>query len=144
MKSTITDKNMRENNGKIYVSGGVDKDGQRITLCPTTGRRLIASVQVCTGGFMVVFPDGRGIQQYVWAPTGGRAGLVEAARYLAKRTLEVSFAGKYGAVGFVRAQADTSPASSTWAAWGYDRDNAPCGSASVETVVFDVLVPVSP
>lgn len=144
MKSKITDKNMRENKGRIYVNGGVDKDGQRITLCPTTGRRYVASIRVISDGFMVSFPDGRGIQQYVWAPCGGREGLVAAARNLAKRTLEVSFFGKYGAIGFVRAQTDTSCPSPTWAAWGYDRDNAPVGEVSVETVVFDVLVPVSP
>lgn len=139
--SAITDKNMRDNNGRIYVSAGRDANGQHITVCPTTGRRFVARITVCSGGFMVRQPNDGSIQQYEWNARGGRAGLVAAVQHLAKRTLETSFAGRHGVVGFVREQSGCELPCAQWEGWGYTRDNAPCGEVSIAAPYFDVLVP---
>lgn len=133
-QSTIHNANKRAMRGSIYKTEGAK------TVCPIAGRQFVARIHVTSGGFMVNQPNGGSVQQYTWEAKGGREALMSAVRYLAKRTLEKSFAGKYGDVGFVRTDFSCELPTAALAAWGYDRENSAEGSVSVSVPYFDVLV----
>ncbi len=142
--STIHTRNRKALKGSIYKTNrSVIVNHENPVLCPTTGRRFVARISVTTDGFMVRMPHGGSVQQYTWEAKGGRAELMRAIRYLAKHTLEKSFAGRYGVNGFVRTDLTCELPSKAWAAWGYDMDNAKLpieGTVSIEVPYFDVLV----